>query len=39
LPDWPLTIGWIGTPGNERYLDLIAEPLRVCAIDGVLGYE
>ena len=29
LPDGPFTIGWIGTPGNERYLDLIAEPLRV----------
>ena len=29
LPDGPFTIGWIGTPGNERYLDLIAHPLRV----------
>ena len=29
LPDGPLTIGWIGTPGNEIYLNLIAEPLRV----------
>ncbi len=29
LPAGPFTIGWIGTPGNERYLDLVAEPLRV----------
>ena len=28
-PDGPLTIGWIGTPGNEIYLNIIAEPLRV----------
>ena len=32
LPDGPFTIGWIGTPGNEVYLNLIAEPLRaLCA--------
>jgi glycosyltransferase involved in cell wall biosynthesis len=29
LPDGPFTIGWIGTPGNEVYLNLIAEPLRI----------
>jgi glycosyltransferase involved in cell wall biosynthesis len=29
LADGPFTIGWIGTPGNEAYLNLIAEPLRV----------
>jgi glycosyltransferase involved in cell wall biosynthesis len=28
LPDGPLTIGWIGTPRNEPYLKVIAEPLR-----------
>lgn len=28
-PEGPFTIGWIGTPGNEVYLNLIAEPLRV----------
>ena len=28
LPDDPFTVGWIGTPGNEVYLNLIAEPLR-----------
>ena len=28
LPDGPFTIGWIGTPRNEAYLRLIAEPLR-----------
>jgi glycosyltransferase involved in cell wall biosynthesis len=35
LPDGPFTVGWIGTPGNEAYLNLIAEPLRaVCAAAG-----
>jgi glycosyltransferase involved in cell wall biosynthesis len=35
LPDGPFTIGWIGTPGNEAYLNLIAEPLRMlCATGG-----
>jgi len=35
LPDGPFTIGWIGTPGNEAYLNLIAEPLRaLCAAVG-----
>lgn len=35
LPEGPFTIGWIGTPGNETYLNLIAEPLRVlCATVG-----
>lgn len=28
FPDGPFTIGWIGTPPNEKYLELIAEPLR-----------
>ena len=28
LPGGPFTIGWIGTPRNEAYLELIAEPLR-----------
>jgi glycosyltransferase involved in cell wall biosynthesis len=28
LPDGPFTIGWIGTPRNEAYLRVIAEPLR-----------
>jgi glycosyltransferase involved in cell wall biosynthesis len=28
LPDGPFTIGWIGTPKNEPFLELIAEPLR-----------
>jgi len=28
LPDGPFTIGWIGTPRNEAYLRLVAEPLR-----------
>ena len=28
LPDGPFTVGWIGTPGNEPYLGLVAEPLR-----------
>ncbi len=28
LPDGPFTVGWIGTPRNEDYLRLIAEPLR-----------
>jgi glycosyltransferase involved in cell wall biosynthesis len=28
LPDGTFTIGWIGTPGNETYLEFIAEPLR-----------
>jgi glycosyltransferase involved in cell wall biosynthesis len=28
LPDGPFTIGWIGTPMNDAYLALIAEPLR-----------
>ena len=28
LPDGPFTIGWIGTPRNEVYLRLVAEPLR-----------
>jgi glycosyltransferase involved in cell wall biosynthesis len=27
-PDGPFTIGWIGTPRNDEYLRLIAEPLR-----------
>jgi glycosyltransferase involved in cell wall biosynthesis len=27
-PNGPFTIGWIGTPPNEAYLTLIAEPLR-----------
>jgi glycosyltransferase involved in cell wall biosynthesis len=27
-PDGPFTIGWIGTPMNDAYLALIAEPLR-----------
>jgi glycosyltransferase involved in cell wall biosynthesis len=27
-PDGPFTIGWIGTPGNDEYIRLIAEPLR-----------
>jgi glycosyltransferase involved in cell wall biosynthesis len=35
LPEGPFTIGWIGTPGNEAYLNLIAEPLRAaCAAAG-----
>jgi glycosyltransferase involved in cell wall biosynthesis len=28
LPEGPFTIGWIGTPRNEDYLKVIAEPLR-----------
>jgi glycosyltransferase involved in cell wall biosynthesis len=28
LPDGSFTIGWIGTPMNEAYLALVAEPLR-----------
>jgi glycosyltransferase involved in cell wall biosynthesis len=28
LPDGPFTIGWIGTPMNDAYLALIAEPLQ-----------
>jgi len=28
LPDGPFTIGWIGTPTNARYLELVADPLR-----------
>jgi glycosyltransferase involved in cell wall biosynthesis len=28
LPPGPFTLGWIGTPANEPYLELIAEPLR-----------
>src|SRR5262249_41458996 len=28
LPDGPFTIGWIGTPTNAPYLELVAEPLR-----------
>jgi glycosyltransferase involved in cell wall biosynthesis len=28
-PDGPFTIGWIGTPRNEPYLALLAEPLRL----------
>jgi len=28
LPDGPFTIGWIGTPRNEAYLELISEPLQ-----------
>jgi glycosyltransferase involved in cell wall biosynthesis len=28
LPPGPFTLGWIGTPANEPYLKLIAEPLR-----------
>jgi glycosyltransferase involved in cell wall biosynthesis len=28
LSDGPFTIGWIGTPMNDAYLGLIAEPLR-----------
>jgi glycosyltransferase involved in cell wall biosynthesis len=28
LPDGPFTVGWIGTPRNEPYLQVIAEPLR-----------
>ena len=36
LPDGPFTIGWIGTPRNEPYLRLIAEPLRhLHAVYGV----
>jgi glycosyltransferase involved in cell wall biosynthesis len=27
-PDGPFTVGWIGTPTNEAYLELIAGPLR-----------
>ncbi len=28
IPDGPFTVGWIGTPSNTRYLELVAEPLR-----------
>jgi glycosyltransferase involved in cell wall biosynthesis len=28
LPQGPFTLGWIGTPANEPYLGLIAEPLQ-----------
>ena len=28
FPEGPFTVGWIGTPRNEAYLSLIAEPLR-----------
>jgi glycosyltransferase involved in cell wall biosynthesis len=28
LPEGPFTVGWIGTPRNEPYVELIAEPLR-----------
>jgi glycosyltransferase involved in cell wall biosynthesis len=28
LPDEPFTIGWIGTPITQKYLQIIAEPLR-----------
>jgi len=28
LAEGPLTIGWIGTPITEKYLHLVAEPLR-----------
>jgi glycosyltransferase involved in cell wall biosynthesis len=28
LPEGPFVIGWIGTPMNDAYLALIAEPLR-----------
>jgi glycosyltransferase involved in cell wall biosynthesis len=27
LPDGPFTIGWIGTPFNDEYVRLVAEPL------------
>jgi glycosyltransferase involved in cell wall biosynthesis len=27
LPDGPFTIGWIGTPWNDEYVRLVAEPL------------
>jgi glycosyltransferase involved in cell wall biosynthesis len=28
LPEGPFTLGWIGTPSTEKYLALVAEPLR-----------
>ena len=34
LPEGPFTIGWIGTPGNEAYLNLIAEPLRALCTEA-----
>jgi glycosyltransferase involved in cell wall biosynthesis len=28
LPEGPFTVGWIGTPRNEPYVEVVAEPLR-----------